>query len=650
MITHKKNYLYIKVCSNVILSMFVGILFVIMLLGGFATKVSMEHGERDNLIAMDIADDGTIATSFSGGSGIETDPYFVSTPMQLRLLSETNSYWGSENNPVYFKLTNDIVLNATNWAPIGNSDKAFYGVFDGCGYTITFQNEITMTLQYCGLWGHIINSVIKNLSVNWVEGISVSDNDFFVYASTLVGYAEESTITKCNTDGSLVATGGDYVHAGGIAGISNGEVEYCYNFSNIRVINDNGSSYGGGIIGYAEEGSTISYCYNAGEIQAEGASGYFVYSGGIVGDTNGCLINDSYNLGRVKAINTYGASLAGGIMAFADSGVINIIRSYNLSSVVASSDNEAYSGGIIGSIYDGTDITIVNCFCAVGTEDNAPTAISTNGLSYVGGIIAKDGVILNCYYDYANTSNGAKQNDNETQDMKKNNLLLLVKSIENFGTNGALIWSTSVSDEGDSYAWDFSNDWGIDENINGGFPTILALYEIMITYVYDYYDFTQNIVQTFNIFDTEVVILAGNNIFTKEGYTFIQWTDGNNYFDINSPVTLSQNLTLYPVWEQIADITLSFYGNDNVNLLVLVMANDKIIGQSILFNGLMLSISTYVNAEISITFVSNLYCDLDIEDNDNLYQENGMYMLYEFINTQINYNANQTNITNSFII
>ena len=121
----------------------------------------MPNDNRINVntaVAQGVADDGTTAIAFAGGTGTEEDPYQIATPMQLRLLSETTdyvTYWGSGTfdgismsttieKAVYYELTADLEMTSTDWTPIGSGGtNYFYGYFDGQGHTITFANEVT---------------------------------------------------------------------------------------------------------------------------------------------------------------------------------------------------------------------------------------------------------------------------------------------------------------------------------------------------------------------------------------------------------------------------------------------------------------------------------------------------------------------------
>ena len=90
--------------------------------------------------------DGSIATTFAGGTGTESDPYQIADGAQLAYLaSEVNKGQAYENS--YFVLTADVNLGNIEWTPIGNSFSdalfggtdysLFAGNLDGKGHTIS---------------------------------------------------------------------------------------------------------------------------------------------------------------------------------------------------------------------------------------------------------------------------------------------------------------------------------------------------------------------------------------------------------------------------------------------------------------------------------------------------------------------------------
>ena len=97
-------------------------------------------------------DSGNYASTFAGGDGSEGDPYLISTPKQLALLSKNaSSYKGR-----YFLQTADLNMSAYYWTPIGTESTQFYGHYDGGGFEISgiyVGTEASPQVNYAGLFG-----------------------------------------------------------------------------------------------------------------------------------------------------------------------------------------------------------------------------------------------------------------------------------------------------------------------------------------------------------------------------------------------------------------------------------------------------------------------------------------------------------------
>ena len=161
------------------------------------------------------------ADSWDGASIAAVEPnaegiYEISTAEQLaglaKLVNGGNNFSGKT-----IKLTADIDLNNQAWTPIGNGDNsfAFFGTFDGDGYTISGLNVPDANAP--GLFGCIFGTV-QNLIVK--VSVTVGDE----------------------------ADGGDYGEAGGVVCDNNGTVQNCgfYGSVNDEIGLDAGGVAGGG--------------------------------------------------------------------------------------------------------------------------------------------------------------------------------------------------------------------------------------------------------------------------------------------------------------------------------------------------------------------------------------------------------------------
>jgi len=239
-----------------------------------------------------------------------------------------------------------------------------------------------------GIKGHAISYTaatitdcynIGNVSAESPSPTSVTTN---TYAGGIVGTASGLfTITGCYNTGDVSASSTNDVHAGGIAGYSNGVITNCYNEGDVSAsltssAQPTSDAYAGGIIGSANGDETITNCYNTGDVSASSASpsSYDVYAGGILGVTVGTnsTITGCYNTGDVSASSaspSYGAC-AGGILGYTGMGQITG-GCYNTGDVSASSPISVCAGGILGATYATTSIT--GCYNTGSMAVAAPT-------------------------------------------------------------------------------------------------------------------------------------------------------------------------------------------------------------------------------------------------------------------------------------
>ncbi|MCD7848001.1 MAG: hypothetical protein LUG49_08265 [Oscillospiraceae bacterium] len=373
--------------------------------------------------------DGSIATSFAGGSGTEDDPYQIATGAQLAYLATLIN--GSSNSTYcscYYVLTADIDLNNISWTPIGNAaPRYFKGTFDGDGHTIINLYMFSTSL-YGGLFGRVNQATIKNVTLS---GCNITG---FTYSGGIVGYSSSYTIIEsCTVSGSVscvqtsstspciaggIVGNGNYtsligcvnnatvtasgigkLYAGGLAGsLSNGTISSCCNNGSVTVSYDDAKSeYVGGLVGDLSSKSTVSDSYNTGSVTAD-LSGVLsdAYAGGLFGQVGtSCTVTKCYNAGVVTA-TAASTVYAGGLAGVSNATGATISNSYNAGTVSGTSES-AYIGGLVG--YNYMKNTIQNCH-NVGT-------VSGTTSNDVGGIAGKNGgTITNAYYLSTSASTG----------------------------------------------------------------------------------------------------------------------------------------------------------------------------------------------------------------------------------------------------
>lgn len=277
--------------------------------------------------------DGTTASGFSGGCGLQNDPYIIKTGAELDLLAST-CYGGETYADTYFRLEADIDWAGNLWTPIGYDNKhLFSGHFDGNGQTIY---NLECFEEYAGLFGAIKEGSVKNLKVDYatfttdtrycggiaawmklstVEGVSVGENVTVNTADIMsntaqmggcFGIVHSSTVNGATFYGTVnctSVTGSSFV--GGIAGVVGGEgsIKNCINYGKVNNINPptvaDAKCYVGGVAGGVGASSaigTVESCINYGEVNS------IDIAGGVVGrvHVDNSVIKNCYNLGSVK--------------------------------------------------------------------------------------------------------------------------------------------------------------------------------------------------------------------------------------------------------------------------------------------------------------------------------------------------------------
>lgn len=297
--------------------------------------------------------DGSMAKSFAGGIGTESNPYKIKTGSQLVLIKQYPD--------AHYVLCNNIDLDNRPW-PIVNLN----GSFDGGGYTI-YNLKITRPdgNDNIGLFAELEGSV-KDLTINGVD-IDAGANNF---VGAVAGYAKYATsITNCHVvfnQGSKI-TGKDYI--GGVVGY--GKISNC---TVISTINENviiGNEYVGGVAG---EGQGIGKKSSNLHVEANIAGSKYV--GGVFGEYAyyDDYLSNSYYKGTLS-----GSTSVGGIV-----GQGGNIQTSKVEAVINVKSGYGYAGGIAGQAY-----RIVGCY-ASGTINYAGTE------KYVGGV-AGGGPMELCY-------------------------------------------------------------------------------------------------------------------------------------------------------------------------------------------------------------------------------------------------------------
>ncbi len=210
------------------------------------------------------------------------------------------------------RLTADIVLDGTEWTPIGINSNPFKGTFDGQGYSVTGMYIENPENNRAGFFGLIENAVIKNLTVS--GNINTPGKSNVGMVAGMMSYVSidggGSRVENCVSEGTIKAKS----EAGGIAGYSmpNG-IKYknyitnCVSNVKLEIAVDNTSyNNAGGIVGEAEY-TIIANCVVSGSIR-----GYGDQCGGIVG----YAYNGTQIINCLSSVDVEGILQIGGISGF----------------------------------------------------------------------------------------------------------------------------------------------------------------------------------------------------------------------------------------------------------------------------------------------------------------------------------------------
>lgn len=386
--------------------------------------------------------DGSIADSFAGGSGTESDPYLISNGSELAYLAQlVNSGSTPDWYDFFISLENDIYLNdisdweswdeenapENSWTPIGRAvfaddcesadqydfSRAFKGAFNGNGHTV--YGAYIVDLDGMEETGYGIFGCIGE---GWIDLLNVDASYFCCIQNVgaIVGIHRGGVVFGCGNRGKVCG----YYCTGGIVGDSYGNISDCVNYGCVEGVISTGGIVGrayssgaykgsnqGRILGLEEVGgiagtaiySDFAYCANAGPVVGTSVVG------GIVGQQEASIAAGCWNSADVTGV---GSELAPNAEVAAVGGITGVMQSrilydsegiptayrsltescYNIGSIIGGDA----AGGIVG--VSGEEECAINCCYSagfVGAEANADAILG------FGGIFIGD-AITNCYY------------------------------------------------------------------------------------------------------------------------------------------------------------------------------------------------------------------------------------------------------------
>jgi len=347
----------------------------------------------------------SLLTSFAqlSGSGTESDPYRIMTPLDL---DQVRGYLNQEG--VYFKLMYNLNMSdwlsnnypGQGWQPIGGTtSEPFKGIFDGNGKTISGFSITRTSTNYVGLFGVVSGATIKNLTIKGnISGKAYVGSLFGSGSATVTNYSFEGTVTgtgnyvggvggsqtTASSDITVSATvnGADYTggvygsgkgltsasftgqitgsnYTGGLEGQGSGTFSSCT--VNAPVTSE---WYIGGLVGFLTSTISFNNCTQQGNVTGT------YYTGGFVGLANyNISASNSTHEGNVKGVTD-----TGGLVGRANSNITfnNCTQRGNVTKNTEIA--ESYTGGIGGIIGSSTSgaVTLTSCYAEgdiTGTEN-----------------------------------------------------------------------------------------------------------------------------------------------------------------------------------------------------------------------------------------------------------------------------------------
>lgn len=260
-------------------------------------------------------------------------------------------------------LAANIDLTGKEWTPVCTKiSKAYTGILDGDGHTITGLTINQSRMKYVGLIGYLdSNGKVQNLTL---ENVNITG---YYYVGGVVGFNNSGTVTVCKISGNVSGSS----KVGGVVGQNNSIVTSCTVSCSVS------GNYTGGVVG--NNSGTVTSCTASGDVTGESFS-----VGGVVGQNSGTVTAcTAYN-------SIYGKNYVGGAVGENSGTVTACIATGNVKG------EKDWVGGVVG--YNRTSGTVTASYHALG---------SVSGEKYVGGVVGNDsGIVTTCYWSDSPDNDG----------------------------------------------------------------------------------------------------------------------------------------------------------------------------------------------------------------------------------------------------
>jgi hypothetical protein len=285
-----------------------------------------------------------------------------------------------------YRLTANLTLS--DWVPIGDDTAPFFGVIDGNGKTITLQSfdaAMVSTKTHLGIFGYVkggsaaSKAAIKDLVlISQINHTSAHTGGQAI--GVLAGFAESMEIANITLSGSFAFSTEKNTYFGGVVGYAQKGTTVKDSNTSMTITVDGGSAggliggmyynYTGGVVGAFKDGVDIVNCHNTGNVTADCATAQSqVFCGGIAGGSYYAFtteyqgkIEDCSSTGNItakcKGFWSWAGGIAGCIVGDGDGTLENTTRIMRCraSGTVSVADSGAgypYVGGVVGYNYYG---------------------------------------------------------------------------------------------------------------------------------------------------------------------------------------------------------------------------------------------------------------------------------------------------------
>lgn len=260
----------------------------------------------------------------------------------------------------------DIDMTGVDWTPIGSSEEAFSGIFNGNGYTIKNLNinaQNGINTENIGFFGVTDNAEISNINI---ANATVSTPETYNKGSAgiLIGRAQNTNIDNVYVSGTVTG----HQKTGGMIGTlaTSDPAENSKITNSTTNTNVNSSYYAGGLIGYIETFSggrnvMIENVTVNGNVSAKEKS-----AGGIIGEAGSTIVTINNSTCAANVTGVDGAQRIGGFIGNANGTKIAICNSNYTGKISAEGD---FKGEYYGYYMNDAHVSIFELSAGLPADD-----------------------------------------------------------------------------------------------------------------------------------------------------------------------------------------------------------------------------------------------------------------------------------------